>query len=271
MSEVRITVLVENEATAELGAEHGWAALVEAGGKRGLFDTGESGLVVRNARALGVDLGSLDWIALSHGHYDHTGGLRAVLAQAGDVTVHAHPEALGEKLVRDLAGQWREAGMSVGRDEARFECSPEPVALAEGVTLTGEVPRVTDYETVPDRFVTERDGRRVHDEFPDDQALILATEGGLVVVLGCAHAGVVNTVLHAREITGEERVRGVLGGMHLVSAPPERIEKTIAAFREWEPELVGPAHCTGEEAVGAFRDAFGERCVACPGGTVLEF
>ena len=190
MADVKITIIVENRSgRADLGAEHGWSVLVETGGVTGLFDTGASDLVARNAARLGVDLSALSWVALSHGHYDHAGGLGAVLDAANGVDVYAHPEAFLPKHVYETDGTWRYAGMALSREDVearggRVHLAAGPVELPGGATLTGEVPRETDYETVPARFQVDRDGERVRDSFPDDQALVMRTDTGLVVLLG---------------------------------------------------------------------------------------
>lgn len=274
---VRLTVLVENNADpASLGSEHGWSVLVETDDSRGLFDTGQSGLVVDNASALDVDLRELEWIVLSHGHYDHTGGLEAVLTEAAPVTVYCHPEAFPMKFVREGDGRYREAGMELSRQViskkgADLKVIPGAAKIGKGLTTTGEIPRVTNFEPIPERFFLARDGERVPDQFRDDQAMVFSCEQGLVVLVGCAHAGVVNTIKYAIELTGIDRVYAVIGGMHLARASEKRLAQTVRAFQELEIEMVGPAHCTGQKATAQFKREFGDGCLSCPAGTRLEF
>ena len=276
MSDFRLTVLVENDAGEGLFPEHGWSVLIETGDGCGLFDTGQTDVVVRNARVLGADLAGISWIVLSHGHYDHTGGLKAVLEIARSPVVFAHPDALLPKYVRDGDDTWREAGMSMSREEIEKagaslrECRGAEEVVS-GITVTGEVARRTGFETVNERFFVDRDGRRVVDGFPDDQALVLDTRKGPVVILGCSHAGVVNTLRHAAKMTGADGLHAVIGGMHLGGVSEERLAGTIDAFREYEVEKIGPVHCTGAAAVKEFGRVLGERCVPCPAGTVMEF
>ncbi len=277
MADFRLTVLVENAASRDdLTAEHGWSILIESDGELGLFDTGQTGAVLRNARALGIDLSRLSWIVLSHGHYDHTGGLRSVLEVVEGPVVFVHPDAFLPKLVRENGGEWREAGMAMSREE--IERTGAAMRMCEGtervggrITATGGISRTTSFETVQERFFTIRNGCRVIDRFIDDQALVLDTKKGLVVIVGCCHAGVVNTLRHVREVTGTNAIHAVIGGMHLGAASEECIARTIDAFRESDVEIVGPAHCTGERAVQQFSGVLAGRCVQCPAGAVLEF
>ena len=266
----RITVLVDDVASRspELGSEHGLSFLVERGGAAGLFDTGQSDLVVRNARALGIDLVRLSWIVLSHGHYDHTGGLPAVLAEAKDVRLYAHPEAFAAKFVRGPGGAARPAGSPLGRADAealgaRILLHTGPAVVAEEITATGAISRHTDFEDVSTRFLTEQHGSLAHDTMLDDQALVLSTPEGLVILLGCAHSGVVNTLAHVWQVMGARPIRAVVGGMHLGNASPERIDRTIAALKEYNVASVGLAHCTGRAASRALEEAYGSDCFEC--------
>ncbi|HEO72555.1 MAG TPA: MBL fold metallo-hydrolase [Candidatus Hydrogenedentes bacterium] len=171
---------------------------------------------------------------------------------------------------------WRYAGVPLSEEETRSRCAAliacrDPVELAPHIATTGEISRDTAYETIPARFFYEANGERLPDAFPDDQALVLHTGSGIVLVLGCAHAGVVNTMRHVARVTGADSFRAVLGGMHLGGASEERMAKTIEAFRDFRVERIGAAHCTGEAATQAFGDAFEGWCFGCSAGTVLEF
>jgi 7,8-dihydropterin-6-yl-methyl-4-(beta-D-ribofuranosyl)aminobenzene 5'-phosphate synthase len=267
---VKIAALVENDALtgSPVGSEHGLALMIEVDGRQILFDTGASGLLVRNARALGLDtpLSHLDAIVLSHGHYDHTGGLVAVLGETrASVPVVVRP-GLFERKVRDTAGVLRDIGMPVTRREleergARFVEDRLPADLLPGTLLvTGEIALRESWEDVePGLSVQRPDGRVEEDPFDDEQALAIRTERGIVVFVGCAHRGLVNSVAAARRAAGDDRVRAVFGGAHLRSASNDRIERTVAAVVEMQPEFVVLGHCTGREAEDRFARALGER------------
>jgi 7,8-dihydropterin-6-yl-methyl-4-(beta-D-ribofuranosyl)aminobenzene 5'-phosphate synthase len=270
-------VLVEDSAGRDaLIPEHGLAFAVQTGWSLGLFDTGQTDAIVHNANVLKIDLGRVSWLALSHGHYDHTGGLPAVLRAAPGATVHAHPAVFRPKLALTSEGEWRDIGSTPAHDALVATGSPirltaQPESIGQGITTTGEIPRTIPFEIVGSRFHTERDGVKTPDAIPDDQALVLQTSQGVVVLLGCAHAGVVNTLEHVRRLVPTAPFQAVIGGMHLNGASEGRITETIAAFRRLDVQEVGVGHCTGEEATAAFQLAFGTRCFQCTGGTVRHY
>jgi len=249
--EVRITTLSENTANYGYIAEWGLSILVEVEGARILMDTGLSFSAVHNAQLMGIDLSTIDHIVLSHGHADHTGGLRDVLKIKGEVEVIAHPDIWVPKYVR-RDGEPREQyiGMPFTREEleslgARFKLIREPVHITEQVMTTGEIPMSSAYEEIGNNLFVKKAGMLHPDPLADDLALIIDTDFGLVVILGCAHRGIINTVCHAQNITGKELVYAVVGGTHLFRASEERLEKTIVDLREIGIQKLGVSHCTG--------------------------
>jgi len=249
---IRITTLSENTANIGLIGEWGLSILIEADGLRILFDTGQSFSVTHNAEALKVDLSKIDKLILSHGHFDHTGGLREVLSQTAGVDIIAHPDVLNPKFaVRE------DTEMSIGfpfdRKEledmgARFNLTKEPIWLTENIVTTGEIPMVTDYEQIdPDMFIKDNESLQP-DPLIDDLALAIRTELGLTVILGCAHRGMINIIRRLQELTGEERVYCVVGGTHLLRATEERLAKTVADLRKTGIQRLGVSHCTGFNA-----------------------
>lgn len=274
---VRLTVLVENSVyRAGLLAEHGWSVWLEAGGQRVLFDTGQSDLLLANAQRLGVDLGSVDSIVLSHGHYDHGGGLAAVLAKARPgVAVWAHPGALqpkyhrGPTAVRSI-GLPTTAHTALDAAGARWHDVDTPTAMAPGLWLTGPIPRRHPEEASAEGFCLDAEGRQ-DDPLLDDQALVIRTVAGSVVLLGCAHAGIINTLDRVQAITADAPLRAVIGGLHLRSASPERLAWTIDALRRFRSRHFYPTHCTGAAAVAALWAAFPGQCAAASVGTTLDF
>jgi len=248
--EIKITTLSENTASAGCLAEWGISMLVEADGLRVLFDTGAGIAAVHNAQLLGVDLSAVDRIVLSHGHYDHTGGLCEVLRRAGQKEVIAHPAVWGRKYGRLKDEPERYIGIPFVREGlevmgASFILSDEPVKLSANMMTTGEIPMVTDYEAVDTNLYVKEGDERKPDSLPDDLALIFDAEFGLVVILGCAHRGIVNTLRHARKLTGKELIYAAIGGTHLLHASKERLEKTVAALKEMGVQRLGVSHCTG--------------------------
>lgn len=275
--EIRITVLIENTVNLRgLRAEHGLAFHIQAGRHQLLFDTGQSNLLLQNARNLQLDLRDVEAVVLSHGHYDHTGGLKAVNELARHTQLYLHPAAMSPKFAGQSDGKSRRVGMSeeslkvVGNAAPSAIWTQSPTEVVEGIFVTGEIPRQNNFEDTGGRFYLD-EACSQPDPLVDDQALFFDTREGLVVVLGCGHSGVVNTLEHIRRITGNRPIRAVIGGMHLLNASPERMSKTLEAFRQWNIQQLIPGHCTGIAAVAQLWTAFPGRCSSCATGTRLIF
>jgi len=276
---IRITVLVENTAGKHgLMAEHGIAFWIETESGFILFDTGQGlqNVLAGNAKNLHAPLDRTEAIVLSHGHYDHTGGLRCVLNVAEFPRIYAHPAAFQPKYIRDHDGAARFIGIHPQiAEEIRSRAkevifTPKPTEISHGIFVTGEIPRVTEYEDTGGAFFIDKALSEL-DPLTDDQALFFKSVHGTVIILGCAHAGVVNTLLYISSLTDNMPIHAVVGGMHLGSAPPQRIRRTIAAFRKLQVEKLGPCHCTGLEATIRLWSEFPARCIPCKVGTMLEF
>jgi 7,8-dihydropterin-6-yl-methyl-4-(beta-D-ribofuranosyl)aminobenzene 5'-phosphate synthase len=270
---VRITILVDNQAGEGLLAEHGLSMWIEACGKRILFDTGQAALE-SNARSLGVDLGQADILVLSHGHYDHTGGIPAVLKAAPGVEIYCHPGVTRARYaVRD--GQAKPIGMPGEAIAALEKVPPEkmhpvlrPVMLSDRIGLTGPVPRATGFEDAGGPFFLDPEGKKA-DRIEDDLSLWILADEGIVVCAGCSHSGIVNTIDYVRRLGGARRVRAVVGGLHLVEAGARRLERTVNALRLMELETLIPCHCTGGKAVEELQGALGDRVI--PGAAGMTF
>jgi 7,8-dihydropterin-6-yl-methyl-4-(beta-D-ribofuranosyl)aminobenzene 5'-phosphate synthase len=273
---MKICIVVENTAEgAGLLAEHGLAYWIEWKDGRVLYDTGQGAVLAANAFRLDVPLHQADAVVLSHGHYDHTGGLADVL-RLNHPNVFIHPAAMLPKFARNRDGTSREIGIPPASERAIRERSRTvvetvgPTTVLNGLTVTGTVPRTTDFEDTGGPFFLDAACTRP-DPLVDDQAVFFESREGLVVLLGCAHSGVVNTLRYIRELTGGKPIYAVLGGMHLVQASPQRLERTIESLRAWHIPLLAPGHCTGMAATAALWNAFPGRCATCHVGTRFEF
>ena len=268
---VQITVLIEdskNPDNPQLKNKHGLSFFIQA--KNGdnkvtvLMDTGPSPeALLHNADKIGANLKHIDVIVLSHGHYDHTGGLHEALKRIGKrVPVIGHPTILEPKLA--LMPHLRLIGAPITSFDIKSSggvpvFASDPVKIADGITSTGEVPRITAFETVRG-FWKVHNQKFTEDRMIDDQSLVIDVEDkGLVVVAGCAHAGIINTLKHAQKITGNNRIYAVLGGFHLIKADDKKIQATVDELNKLDPEYVGPCHCTGKKAVKKMAEAFGDR------------
>jgi 7,8-dihydropterin-6-yl-methyl-4-(beta-D-ribofuranosyl)aminobenzene 5'-phosphate synthase len=271
---VRIVVLADNTArTRGLLGEHGLSLWIERAGHCVVFDTGQGLALGHNAEALGVLLARADAVVLSHGHYDHTGGLVLLLQGRRHLPVYAQPEAMSTRYSRH-DGEAHEIGMPAASREAltrwgAFRSARVPLPVCGGVRLTGTIPRQTDFEEEAGTFFLDREGRE-QDPLVDDQAAFVETRAGTVVLLGCAHAGVMNTLVRVESLTTSP-VHAVIGGMHLAAASPERIAATVAALGERDVRRVVPCHCTGLPATAALARELGDRCTPGHAGLVLEF
>ncbi len=272
--DTRITILIDNKTSrADLSAEHGLSLWIEYGEKRILFDTGQSNALVRNAEKLGIDLAQTDAIVLSHGHYDHTGGLAAVLDIAAKAKVYLHPSAQEPKFSRKAA-QVKSIGMSEAAKKAlkgrRIIWTITPARLFAGIAVTGQIPRKNNFEDVGGAFFLDKDCQKA-DELSDDQSLYIESKSGIFVVLGCAHAGVVNILNYIAELSGSRSIYGIIGGMHLLNAASTRISKTLEPIKKFDIRKIAPLHCTGENALNEIEKSFKDRFLSLKTGAQISF
>jgi len=274
---IKVTVLCENSVFFSEGAvaEHGWSVFIETEQGNLLLDTGQGLGIINNARVLEKDLNTIQGIVLSHHHYDHTGGLRSVLEDIKrKVPVYAHPQLFKESYVT-RKGKTRYIGVPYNQAlletlGADFSFGAGAREIMPGVFLTGEVPRLTQYEKGDQDLVVKDNGVFVKDNIIDDQTLVFKTLQGLFVVLGCAHSGIINTLEYARKITGEERIHTVIGGTHLGPASEEQRAESIQALKKYNISRLGVSHCTGLPTSARLAHEFGEKFLYCNVGTVIE-
>lgn len=262
MKAVRVTCLVDFEsARPDLETEHGLAFLVESPDESLLFDSGASEAAFNNALRLGLHVKKIRRIVLSHGHNDHTGGLAPFLAALSDVDIYLHPHALGPKYSLHPGKALHDLTMPLGVQSllqarmARLHLATCPMRLTDIVGITGPVGRVHPVQHQSlycDPKGQERDG------LEDDMALWIRGSKGLTVVLGCAHAGVINTLEHIQRVTGEKRIHTVVGGMHLARASREDIALLIRQLAQMGVARAMGIHCTGIEASRMLREAFSD-------------
>jgi len=275
----RITILCENLVGRLVGSgEHGFSAFIETDKGNYLFDTGSGRSIVPNSLALNKDLKSIRKIFLSHGHYDHTGGLSEVLKLKGKVDVHAHPHVFLDRIAV-LKEEDREIKRFIGIHYkksyleslgAHFVFNTDFTEAEKGLFLTGEVPRQTNFEKADPRLFSEMDGAMTHDLFLDDQSLILDTEKGIVLILGCAHSGMINIIHHVINKMRKEKFHAILGGTHLDFLTPEQLEESIKSLKRMEIGKIGVSHCTGMRAAFRLQQEFGDRFFYGCVGSVLE-
>ena len=279
---VQITVLIENTKSPTnpmLEAKHGLSIYVTATIDNNkvtvLMDTGPSAQkLVQNIKELNIDVEEIDAIVLSHGHYDHTGGLLAVLEKISkQVPVIGHPTVFSPKLsmmphLRLIGAPFK--SWDVESTKGTPILSRNPVKIAKGIITTGEVPRVTSFEKVTGFWEIYKENF-VDSKMIDDQSFVIDVEGkGLVVLSGCAHSGIINTVKYSQKITGTSKVYAVFGGFHLIGSNENKIQTTIDELKALDPVVVAPCHCTGRTAIKKFSEEFKDRFVSVHTGTVIK-
>jgi len=291
VSDLKITVLSTMLTELRGIGEWGFSALIEADGHTVLFDTGERPeTVLRNAEEIGVDLSTVDTVILSHNHFDHTGGLVTLRREFKDrnasamQTVHVGdgiflPRVLDKKAAGALppipsellvsAVKVRDRYQALG---GRFIVHDKTHELHPGMWVTGPIPRVHPEKNWTPFMRIRQGDDLIEDTIPEDQAVVIETPRGLVVLVGCGHAGIVNTMEHARSITGGKPVHAVLGGLHLLNATDQHLEWTGARMRDFGVDHILGAHCTGIHAVTGLRDAGGlSRTTAMVGAVGSKF
>lgn len=264
-SRLRITLLVDHQSTRpDLETEHGLSFLLEADDDVLLFDAGETGAALRNAERLRLPWHRAGRIVLSHGHRDHSGGLAAFLPSLPEAQVYLHPRALSPKWrvepgrpPRDL-GMPQEAQRLLQARMDRLHWVTAPMTLGPGMGLTGPVPRRRPPLDPFPGFFLDPEGK-VADPLEDDQALWIATAKGTVVLMGCAHAGVEDTLDRVRTLAGPEPFQAIVGGFHLSGVPEGTFAPVVEALAAEQEAWIGPVHCTGPAATEALGVALGPR------------
>jgi 7,8-dihydropterin-6-yl-methyl-4-(beta-D-ribofuranosyl)aminobenzene 5'-phosphate synthase len=262
---LRITVLADNTTSApDLLAEHGLSMLIEADDRRILFDTGQGRVLLGNMEALGTRLSALDAVVLSHGHYDHTGGLSTALQQGDPAAIFLHPAAVKPKYAKREVPPHRSIGIPRPSLEAlnavheRIVWTRSSAEIVPGVWCTGEIPRAHSAEATEGYFFLDAECREA-DPLLDDQALVVETSHGLVVIAGCAHSGVMNMLDQVCNVAGRDEVFALLGGLHLGRAPYEQLEAVGNSAGRRDIQILAPCHCTGAGAQAYLRGRFHSR------------
>jgi 7,8-dihydropterin-6-yl-methyl-4-(beta-D-ribofuranosyl)aminobenzene 5'-phosphate synthase len=267
-TDIRIRILVDNRASNGLVEEHGFSAWVEVDGSTILFDTGQGRALIHNANMLGCDLRQIKMLVLSHGHYDHCGAVPDVVQIAPTARIFCHPNCFlprysirPNEAPKSIAMPFPIGKALFDTPDNRVQWVTRPRMIATGIGITGPIVRLHPLEDTGGPFFLDPDGH-YPDPIMDDMSMWIETGHGLLIITGCCHSGLINTVKHIRKVSRVEKVYGVIGGLHLANASRDRIEATCSALRRWNPEFVIPCHCTGEEAQSYLRVALGERVTA---------
>ena len=273
----KVTTLAENSVAQSgkpLIGEHGLSFYIETGNNKILFDTGQNLAIANNAKVLGIDLRQIDSVVLSHGHYDHTGGLKSLVACNRDFTLYAHPEIFGHKL-KSAGSNYRYIGMPLDKKYLEtkginLKLSRNSIQVACGIQTTGEIPMENDFEELEADFHLKKENTVLADTFADDQALILDSKEGTTVLLGCSHRGVINTLNHVANLIGKKNISTLLGGLHLGKASDTKLKKIRNSLRVFNLGKIGVGHCTGIRAFIALSDEFPHKVFVNTVGNVVS-
>lgn len=275
----------DNEVKTSIIAEHGFSSIVkttsDGQSRSAIFDFGFSkdGAAI-NAKAMGVDLSEIEQTAISHGHLDHVGGMGELMKMVGkkDMDLIMHPAAFRDPRYLKVSDDTQYRFLPFRRkdvEDANLTIveAPEPYSMLHGnLIFLGGIPRLTDYEKGAPNLYYGDDGQIIQDDFVDDTSLVANLKGkGLVIISGCAHSGIINTVKYAQKITGVKKVHAVYGGFHLSGKGMEQvIEKTTSALQEINPEYIIPVHCTGRAAVSNIEKRMPEKLIINMAGTSIK-
>lgn len=274
---LKVSILTENRARERrLVAEHGLSLWIEKDDTTVLFDTGQSTVFTHNAKEMGIDIASADFIVISHGHYDHCGGLIHFPYKKKSSAIYVHPDAFFKKFVAlDNGESYKEVGIPFEMTEhewikGRVVYTRHPLVIHEGITVSGEIPRFTEFEEVPKNFYVEKNGKKTHDLMLDEQMLIIEDNGEIAIFLGCSHPGVINSLNYVKKLFPDKKIKLLIAGMHLENVSHTRLQMTMKHIKDMDIQKVVPLHCTGFEAMCEMKRFLGDCCITMCAGDLIE-
>jgi 7,8-dihydropterin-6-yl-methyl-4-(beta-D-ribofuranosyl)aminobenzene 5'-phosphate synthase len=274
---LRVHILTDDRARKRgLLAEHGLSLWIEKDDKSILFDTGQSSVFFHNAKNMGINLEDADYIIISHGHYDHCGGLRYFPYKNKVPAIYAHPDTFLKKFAstdndetsKDVGIPFNISDLDWTKD--RIVYNRKPLMIDKGILISGEIPCTNTFEEVPHDFFVEKDGRVIHDMMLDEQMLIIEDNNEVAIFLGCSHPGIINSIKYARKLIPDKSIKLLVAGMHLENVSSIRLQMTIQHFLDMNIQKVIPLHCTGFRAMCEMKSLLGERCLTICTGDEVE-
>lgn len=281
----KLTTLIENhkDKQEKYECEHGFSILIENTEQRQsvrlLMDTGQSGLFYDNAVKMGISLENLDGLFISHAHYDHAGGVKRLLEEVPVEKMYIGKDFFQEKYYKKKDGTLKNIGIAFSRQDMEHtgvevcEIQENRKKVFPGVTVYRNFDSVADYEVLNPHFLVKDfvkgEEKYEQDNFTDEMILTLDVGDGIIVIVGCSHPGIVN-ILKTIEKRSGKRIRGIVGGTHLVEADEERLKKTIADLKKMNLDFIAVSHCTGEENLEKIKEVFGEKFIFNCTGNIIK-
>jgi len=275
---LKITTLIENNSDENntLLNEHGLSLYIEIDQMKILFDTGQSGDFIKNAEKLKIDLNNLDYVILSHGHYDHSSGIIQLVENkknsfkliVGNGFFNEKYKLLESDEYKFNGNSFDEKFININNISTKY-INQDSFNITKDISLFSNFERRTDFEILNKKFYIKQNDEYVLDDFSDEIALAVKTEKGLVVILGCSHVGVVNILKTIIKRTGMP-IYAVMGGSHLIEADELRLNNTIKFLKESDISILRLSHCTGENAIREIRYEFGNKFIYNNTGNVIE-
>lgn len=257
----KLTVISNNKALTGFSEEHGFSMLIKFDNSKILFDTGNGVAFRNNISTLGIDISTIDSLVLSHGHYDHGGNIDFVYQLSPSIKIFHHPLVIKKRfsIHKDRDPMVRMIGLSpenrailtnTSTDSVTFAVM-EPTQVVDGIFMTGEIPRLSA-EDAGGPFFDDGAGN-VIDTIPDDQAIWMNGDDGLIIITGCCHSGLINSVEYIRKVSGVQKVKAIIGGLHLAKASESRVRESINYINGLNLKVIYPGHCTGEHIIDRFK------------------
>lgn len=273
----QITIFIDNQASLPLQKEHGFSLLLTIKDKNILFDTGASDKFIQNAKLLNIDLTKISTLIISHGHYDHTGGLASLLKLCPNLSIFLHPNSLIPRYSFDpKTEKFKNIGISsknkkiLINEETKLIWNNSPHLILRGVGITGFIPR--DFPVLTyDNFYEDLKKTRI-DIIPDEQALWVNTKDKIIIITGCCHAGIANTINYILKLTKANKKEIILiGGFHLSHYTPADIQKLYLKLKEFNFKKIVACHCTGRNSFLELKKYFGDKIIFGYVGLEIEF